>query len=142
VAGDVHQLIYVRAGWAEVPGHNDRDLAEWTSLFAGSFLVPGQQILAKDGDELVGAAMCRIWDDGTGWVSQLAVDRAHRGRGIGRALLLTALRTLRDDGATSLGLSVNAENRGALGLYRSVGLTVSREWLTYAVGVPDAQLTR
>ena len=133
VAADVHELIYVRAGWSTVPGHNQRPFEEWSSLFAGAFLVPGQQVLAVEGEELVGVAMCRIWDDGTGWVSQLAVARAHRARGIGRALLLTALRRLRDDGATSLGLSVNAENRGALGLYQRVGLTVHREWLTYEV---------
>jgi len=130
-AEDVHDLIYVRSAWAAVPGHEDRPLEEWRGLFAGNFLVADQQVLAEEDGALVGAAMCRIWDDGTGWVSQLAVAVEHRGRGLGRALLLQALRGLRDGGAEVLGLSVNAENRGALGLYQRVGLEIQREWLTH-----------
>jgi hypothetical protein len=34
-------------------------------------------------------------------------------------------------GATKLGLSVQAGNRGALDLYLGAGLTIDREWLIY-----------
>lgn len=130
-AAAVHDLVYRRAGWTDVPGHPHRDLEEWRTIFLGSFLDPALQVLAMRADDLVGVAVTRIFDDGTGWVSQLAVDRQERGQGLGRCTLLAALRGLRDGGATVLGLSVSAENRGALGLYRGVGLGINREWLIY-----------
>lgn len=57
--------------------------------------------------------------------------KEERGRGLGRAMLLEALRRRVAGGATSLGLSVQATNRGALGLYLDVGLRVDREFRTY-----------
>jgi ribosomal protein S18 acetylase RimI-like enzyme len=72
--------------------------------------------------------MGRIFSDGAGWVSQLAVARSERGRGLGRALLLESFRRRLAVGATLLGLSVQAVNRSAIGLYLDVGLTVDREW--------------
>lgn len=53
---------------------------------------------------------------------------AERRRGLGRALLLCAFTALARDGARGLALGVQAENVEALGLYRSVGLEVEREW--------------
>jgi GNAT superfamily N-acetyltransferase len=53
-------------------------------------------------------------------------------RGVGRALLLHAFADLQLAGARVLGLGVEAENESALGLYRSVGLEIEREWKVYA----------
>jgi len=58
-----------------------------------------------------------------GWVA---------GRGLGRALLLHAFADLQVAGGRDLTLEVQAENAAALGLYRSVGLEVEREWRIYA----------
>lgn len=127
-AAAVHHLIYVDAAWAEVPGHPHRDLDEWRGIFVTDNEVPDQQVLAWRGDRLVGVAMGRTWDDGTGWVNQLATARDERGRGLGRAMLLEALRRRRAAGATGLGLSVQAENETALSLYRGIGLEIDREW--------------
>ena len=87
----IHHLIYVDAGWAEVPGHPHRDFDEWRGIFITEHTVPDQQVLAWRGDRLVGAAMGRTWDDGTGWISQLATAKDERGKGLGRAMLLDAL---------------------------------------------------
>jgi ribosomal protein S18 acetylase RimI-like enzyme len=133
-AAAVHTLIYEDAAWAEVPGHPYRDLAEWKSIFLTDTVLPEQQVLAWRGEQLIGAAMGRTFSDGTGWVSQLAVATGERGRGLGRALLLEALRRRRAGGATALGLSVQADNRGALGLYLDVGLAIDREWMEYRPG--------
>jgi mycothiol synthase len=127
----VHHLIYVDAAWAEVPGHPFRDYGEWRGIFVNEHTVPDQQVLAWRGDRLVGVAMGRTWDDGTGWVSQLATARDERGKGLGRALLLDALTRRRNAGATALGLSVQGANRGALKLYLGVGLQIAREWMEY-----------
>ncbi len=85
------------------------------------------------------------WSDGpevsaeeAGEVGQIAVARSERGLGIGRALLVHSLRDLLDEAATSLNLGVEAANEHALGLYRSVGFEVVREWRLYArPGMPS-----
>src|SRR5579875_1567994 len=87
----MHRLIYVEAGWAEVPGHPERDFDQWRDIFMGDHAVPDQQVLAWQGDTLVGVATGRTFSDGAGWVAQLAVAKPMRGRGLGRALLLEAL---------------------------------------------------
>jgi ribosomal protein S18 acetylase RimI-like enzyme len=127
----VHHLIYVDAAWAEVPGHPFRGYDEWRSIFLGEHLVPEQQVLAERDGRLVGVAMGRTWDDGTGWVSQLATAKDERGRGLGRALLAASLRLRVDAGARAIGLQVQAANRGALAMYLAAGLEIDREWMTF-----------
>jgi ribosomal protein S18 acetylase RimI-like enzyme len=79
----------------------------------------------------VGWVVGRVFGDGRGWVDQIAVARAARGLGLGRALLLHALAELRSGGATSYALGVQAANEHAIGLYRDVGFAVEREWRAY-----------
>jgi ribosomal protein S18 acetylase RimI-like enzyme len=67
----------------------------------------------------------------------LAVARSERHRGLGRALLLHAFADLQT-GGRDLTLGVEAENAAALGLYRSVGLEVEREWRIYATASDEA----
>jgi mycothiol synthase len=130
----VHHLIYVDAAWSEVPGHPDRTFDEWREIFVNDRVPADQQVLAWRGEQLVGAALGRIFADGTGWVAQLAVAKPERGRGLGQALLLAALHRRRAAGATSVGLGVQVENRTALGLYLGVGLTIDREWMEFRLG--------
>ena len=71
-----------------------------------------------------------------GWVDTLGTLREFRGRGIGRALLLTAFREFRRRGMPKAGLSVDATNpTGALGLYESVGMVVEHEDVRYVLPV-------
>jgi mycothiol synthase len=63
-----------------------------------------------------------------GWVKNLAVLRAHRGRGIGRALLATAFAAYTAKGRKRAGLGVDLTNpTGAYDLYRSVGMSPAFE---------------
>lgn len=129
--GALHQLIYTAAAWAEVPGHTAREFDNWSGIFANEQVVPAQQVVVRSDERIVGVALTRLWDDGMGYVLQLAVARDQRGRGLGRALLLEALHRQLAAGATSLGLAVQATNATALRLYESVGLVVDREWQTW-----------
>ena len=88
--------------------------------------------VARRDERPVGWVVGRVFDDGRGWVEQLAVARSARGLGLGRALLLHSLAELRSRGATSLALGVQAENESAIGLYRDVGFEVDREWRVYS----------
>jgi ribosomal protein S18 acetylase RimI-like enzyme len=127
----MYRLIYVDAGWADVPGHPHREFEGWRSLFINESTAPEQQVLAWRGDRLVGVSIGRIFSDGMGWIAQLAVARDERGNGLGRALLLDGLRRRREGGATMLGLQVQADNRNALNLYLDTGLQIDREWMEY-----------
>jgi ribosomal protein S18 acetylase RimI-like enzyme len=128
---EIHRLIYVDAGWTEIPGHPDRPFAQWREIFVTDKEDPAQQVLARRDGRLVGVSMGRIFSDGAGWVAQLAVAKSERGRGLGRALLLESLRRRIAAGATMVGLSVQAPNTAAIGLYLDVGLTIDREWQHY-----------
>jgi ribosomal protein S18 acetylase RimI-like enzyme len=134
-AAAVHRMIYVDAGWSEIPGHPQRDFDSWRRLFL-DHLVPDEQVIAWLEERVVGAAIGRRWDDGMGWVSQLATAKDVRGRGLGRALLLELLRRHVAAGATSLGLEVQAANERALRMYVDVGLRIGREWRTYETAQP------
>ncbi|HEY1523250.1 MAG TPA: GNAT family N-acetyltransferase [Solirubrobacteraceae bacterium] len=124
----VHRLIYVDAEWASVSGHTERDLAAWLGRDAGR----DGAFLARRDEQPVGWVRSRILVSGRGYVNSLAVAKRERGQGLGRALLLHAFADLQAAGARGLALDVEAANKAALGLYRSVGLEIEREWRIYA----------
>jgi ribosomal protein S18 acetylase RimI-like enzyme len=128
---DVHEMIY--SVWGDVAGHTHRPFEEWRALFVGdAAFVPELAVLARRNDgagPVAGVAMCRMFTGAVGWVSQLAVGRPDRGVGLGRSLLVESFQRLVAAGAEALALDVEANNAAALGLYRSIGLDVVREWL-------------
>lgn len=67
-----------------------------------------------------------------GFIASLGTDPAHRSRGLGRALLLHNLHTLRELGMSKADISVDAANpTGALRLYEGVGFQTFETWLVY-----------
>jgi mycothiol synthase len=126
----VHRMIYVDAAWAAVPGHAERDLDSWRAKER-----PCRSLFLACRDRRpVGWVSGRLLESGRGYISTLAVATSERGRGLGRALLVRAFSDLQAAGANGLALDVEAQNEGALGLYRSLGLEVKREWRIYAAG--------
>lgn len=83
-------------------------------------------LVAWCGDEVAGALVAAETAAETadgGYVGELAVRRAHRKRGLGRALLLESFARLRELGRTEVLLHVDADSEtNATGLYRSVGM--------------------
>ncbi len=61
------------------------------------------------------------------WVSKLFVDRAQRGRGLGRALLERAHEAARARGYREVSLRTRTEFREALSLYRASGYVITSE---------------
>ncbi len=59
--------------------------------------------------------------DPRAWISNVTVDPAYRGRGLGRAMLVSGLRFLRSRGARSITLGVDAGNSAPVQLYLSAG---------------------
>ncbi len=86
--------------------------------------------VAEREGELVGALTTAI--DEQAWVAELGVLEAHRGAGIGRALLRKAFAELAARGHAIVKLNVDGENAsGATLLYEGAGMTRGRSWLFY-----------
>ena len=68
---------------------------------------------------------------GEAWVLSMAVRAAHRGRGIGAALMGDVRAALAARGARVLRLTVHPANAGALRLYRRYGFRPEREEAAY-----------
>lgn len=79
-------------------------------------------VLAYERDQLVGAAIGETWDDSDGSIVQLVVDPAERGRGIGRALLLSSFERMRERGLHVAVLHVGSREPTAPPLYEAVGM--------------------
>ena len=113
----------------------DTPYDEWAHWLLGdSSFDPGLWLIAEDEGEPAGFALCkrRRGDSELGYVQVLGVRRAWRGRGLGRALLLTAFHEFRARGLGRAGLGVDAENpTGATKLYESVGMRVTHRFEIY-----------
>lgn len=106
---------------------SQRDLASYRNRLAGgsngSTLFT---LVALDGARLVGALTCerelRLKVQHNAHLIGMMVADTHRGRGIGRALLIAAIAQLKaTPGLAQVTLSVTAGNRAAIGLYESQG---------------------
>lgn len=88
-----------------------------------NILAPGGHILlAEEAGEVIGTcALVRSTPD-TYQLAKMAVDTAHRGRGIGRALCEAAVARARELGARKVMLYSNTQGSGeAIALYRKLG---------------------
>lgn len=119
----------------EWPGRDPSSFEDWA---AGTLRRPGfepwQLQLAEEGGRVIGA--CSVVVSGAvGWVQQIAVERAARGRGLGQALLGVAFTEARARGARRGELSTDSRT-GALGLYQHVGMRVKRTYVHWAKPLP------
>ncbi|MEV4898024.1 GNAT family N-acetyltransferase [Nonomuraea sp. NPDC055795] len=115
--------------------------AEWASGDRLEAFRPDLSVLAvtpgapgsHDGERVIGLVFVDVAPDEWplrggpfGYITAVGVRREARGRGLARTLLAHVLRTLRADGLDRAVLDVDADNpTGALGLYQSLGFTVS-----------------
>ncbi|WP_235911973.1 GNAT family N-acetyltransferase [Mesorhizobium xinjiangense] len=76
----------------------------------------------EHGDRPAATAIC-VHDGELAGLFEIATDRALRGAGHGRRVVLSALKWARLRGAREAWLQVEADNEAALGLYRSLGFT-------------------
>ena len=62
----------------------------------------------------------------SGAIQNVGIVPEHRGRGLGRALVQTALRGFRESGLMHISLEVTAANEPAVRLYQSLGFQVTK----------------
>jgi mycothiol synthase len=112
--------------FAEHWGHEARDLDAWQrTVFGAPWWDPSLVYLVRQGDEVVAAEVNSV-RFGAGWVGTIGTLKPWRGRGLGRALLLTALGEFYRRGESRVRLAVDAGNEtGATQLYESVGMRIA-----------------
>ncbi|MDP9102015.1 MAG: GNAT family N-acetyltransferase [Actinomycetota bacterium] len=109
-----------------------RTFKEWSRL-----LLAGNEVLtARRGQTLVGCATHGI-RFGEGYVGQLAVSPAERGKGLGRALLLEVFRMDATGGRRGTRLIVDGANVSARRLYDGVGMEVTNEYWRWDLDLPS-----
>jgi len=118
--------------WDE--GYIVRARHDWLRFMTGhDEFDPGVWFLVERGGDLVAAALHWKEHRGDGWVKDIVVREAERGRGLGRALLLQAFAEYRRRGARRVGLKVDSNNpTGAPRLYERVGFVVDRRYKLWA----------
>ena len=100
---------------------------------------PGAEVLIAewDGAPAGFALFCQNFSTFLGrrglWLEDLYVEPAHRGQGIGKALLARLAATAIERDCGRLEWSVLDWNSDAIGFYRSLGAFAMDEWTTYRV---------
>jgi mycothiol synthase len=128
--GDEPQMFdVIETAFSAWQGREPNAFGDWRAQFLDRDEVrPELQVLAAEGDRLVGVAINYDYaDDDEGWVQQLAVHPTHQGRGLGRAMLQESFRRFHAIGRRSCGLSTDSRT-GALGLYEHVGMGVRKSY--------------
>ena len=95
---------------------------------ARELIEAGEVTILLGGEDEVGLVQLRfrpsIWSDSLeAYLQELYVAPAHRGNGIGRALLERAIDLARERGASSIDLGTSVDDIAAIGLYESAGFT-------------------
>ncbi len=107
------------------------DFDDWrVSLLDRTQADPGLALVAAQDSAILGGAICMA-EDGVGWVDALAVSRAHRGQGLGGALLDAAFDAFAERGLRTAALSTDSRT-GALTLYLHVGMRVTRSFTRWS----------
>jgi mycothiol synthase len=99
------------------PGWSAEQWIDWATGDDGFH--PEMSLLARDGEQPVGFIVC---DDA--WIVQVGTHPAWRGRGLGAALVVEALRRFQAAGAEHVTLDVNVNNPGAARVYAWLGFGV------------------
>jgi len=119
----------------------DRPLGLVALLAEAAPDVDGVVLVARDEDAVVGMASARLLGS-EAHVIRLAVEGAHRRRGLGRALLDGLVAWASRTDARALVLEVRAGNDPALALYAVAGLVVDGRRPRYYPDGEDALLLR
>lgn len=110
----------VIALWRAAPGVGLSPSDEPRPLAAYLRHNPGLSLIAREGHEVVGAALCGH-DGRRGFLHHLVVKPSHRRRGIAKAMVEKCLAALADQGIPKCHALVFAKNTEALAFWKRVG---------------------
>lgn len=134
ISGKHEHVFYetLEEAMADHWGHVPVPFETWKKKHAGASVDPGLWVLAMEGNEPAGAAICSI-SEGIGWLDILGVRAPWRRRGLGMALLQYAAGIFHQRGLQRIALDVDAASpTGATRLYERVGMHVVQQHATYS----------
>lgn len=117
--------------------------AEDSAAELDAYIDAGEVLVALTGDGIVGHLQLIDTGDGSSEIKNMAVEEAHRGRGIGRALVDAAIEETRARGYSKLVVATAAADVGNLRFYQLAGFrlrSVERDAFTPVVGYPAGLL--
>lgn len=126
------------------------DDARWEYAMSASYVRPDLSWVAEPRDEpgrIVGFAICWITDEENrrsgrleGWVEGIGVVREWRRRGIGRALLLNSLHSLRSAGMEAALADVDSQSVAATRLFQLAGFGVRNSLSQYECSLDEVAI--
>jgi mycothiol synthase len=128
---------WLRVNAAAFANHPEQSLINRDDLadrMAEPWFDPKGFFVATIDDIMIGFHWTKQHQDQLGEVYVLGIEPSAAGRGLGKALLLTGLRSLQQRGNTRVELYVEADHRAAIGLYLSYGFTTVSRDVMYAQG--------
>lgn len=130
----------IDTAFAQWPGRAPEPYEDWA---ATTVRRPGREpwqlrVAETASGQVVAACFTILDSQGCGFVHQLAVDQAHRGQGLARAMLADGFAAAREHGATRSELATDSRT-GALDLYLGVGMVVSQTWTYLVTDLPRGQ---
>jgi mycothiol synthase len=137
--GEEDKLVRIQnRSFADTWGFNPNTVEEIAYRLRLPNCGPEDVLLACDGDTVVGYCWTRLYvgkdkpkRGGKGRIYMLGVDPNHRGKGIGKDVLLAGLSYLRGRNLGIVELTVDSKNEAARALYRSGGFRVRTRSLWY-----------
>jgi ribosomal protein S18 acetylase RimI-like enzyme len=128
----------LRGAFADIPDSMSGGYEEYLARIASLPSISWDEwFVAEIDGVVVGALQSAGAEDNEGWVRNLGVAAAYRGRGLGRLLLQTAFAAYRSKGRTSAGLGVDLTNpTSAYRLYTGVGMRPAYESDIYERTLP------
>jgi len=141
---DKSALVAFNEAFADKRGFVPETLEKWVHWFNSSAFREELSTAALDGEEVVGLCLCTVDEERTkrlrrkdGYVDTLFVRPAYRRQGLGTALLLAGLHTLKAAGMESATLDTDSDNPAhAMRLYERVGFRELWRWVTYRKQLP------
>lgn len=128
---------WLRVNAAAFSDHPEQGLIDSDDLadrMAEPWFDPKGFFVAMINDTMVGFHWTKQHQDQLGEVYVLGVASSAAGRGLGKALLATGLRSLQQRGSTRVALYVEADHRAAIELYLTYGFTTVNRDVMYAQG--------
>lgn len=110
--------------FADHPEQGSITVDDLHARMADAWFDAGDFLIARDGDRLIAYNWLKIeGPDEPGEIYVVGVDERYAGQGLGRMLMQRAFDRLRERGVSTAALYVDADNVGAVHLYRSLGFT-------------------
>jgi mycothiol synthase len=120
------------AAFADHPEQALIDSDDLADRMAEPWFDPKGFFVATMNDTMVGFHWTKQHQDQLGEVYVLGIAPSAAGGGLGKALLLTGLRSLQERGSTRVELYVEADNRAAVELYLNYGFATASRDVMYA----------